>query len=204
MILWFRDIFRERTFIGEFRVFIQMGFKIGIVFFIFRELLFFVRIFWTYFHFLFIFSGELGFNWPLNSQKVNIFRIPLLNTLLLLSSGVTLTIRHINKTINKRLITIKFLKITIILGVVFLFFQLWEYSCLDFLIRDSRYGSIFFIGTGFHGLHVFIGLLILVFYHQQIRKTTWKRSFFDLARWYWHFVDIVWIFLYCEFYWWSF
>lgn len=204
ILFWFRDIMRERRFLGNFSLLTQLGFKVGILFFICREIIFFFRIFWTYFHYIFIFSGELGFTWPISFDKVNIFSIPLLNTLLLLTRGLTLTLSHNYKLLNNCFIISKFLNLTLILGATFILIQGYEYYCVDFLFRDSSYGSIFFLGTGFHGSHVFIGVLILVYCKYQSTLVTSKRTFFDLARWYWHFVDIIWIFLYCEFYWWNF
>ncbi len=203
--LWFRDLVRERYFKGRQNMLIQTCLKLGIIFFILREIFFFISFFWCYFHFIFIQRGELGFQWPSKGiTAVNYLRVPLLNSLLLLSSGVSLTISH--NLISLDLKSFNFyLGLTILLGLLFSYCQYWEYLILDFLWSDSSYGSIFFIGTGFHGLHVIIGSTILrvILIRDIIDHLLIDSIIFELGAWYWHFVDVIWIILFTEFYWWG-
>lgn len=201
--LWYRDLTREAIFVGRQNVLILVSIKLGIIFIIIREIFFFLSFFWTFFHFIFIYSGEIGFKWPsLNITRIDYLRIPLLNTLILLRRGLSLTLSHFLLLINKKHI-ITYLFVTIILGVLFTICQVWEYFILEFLWSDSCYGSIFYMGTGFHGVHVIIGFLflIIILIRRFFNKTNSLSNVFELSSWYWHFVDVVWIFLFSEFYW---
>ena len=134
--------------------------------------------------------------------------IPTINTLLLLSSGVTLTIAHHALIAGHRVRTIGFMWLTVLLGVTFLGFQAFEYvhaySELNLKLSSGVYGSTFFMLTGFHGFHVFVGMLMLLFITIRLMKGhfTPQRHFgFEGAAWYWHFVDVVWLGLYIVVYW---
>jgi cytochrome c oxidase subunit 3 len=134
--------------------------------------------------------------------------IPTINTLLLLSSGVTLTIAHHALIAGHRTRTIAFMWLTVLLGIVFLAFQGYEYAHayadLNLKLSSGVYGSTFFMLTGFHGFHVFIGMLMLLFITVRLMKGhfTPERHFgFEGAAWYWHFVDVVWLGLYIVVYW---
>ena len=136
------------------------------------------------------------------------FWLPTINTALLLSSGVTLTIAHHALRENKRSRTIAFMWMTVLLGVVFLFVQGYEYfhaySDLNLKMSSGVYGSTFYMLTGFHGFHVFIGMLMLLFITLRLQKghfTADKHFGFEGAAWYWHFVDVVWLGLYIMVYW---
>lgn len=185
----------------------QTSFKIGIILFIFSELLFFISFFWTYLHYILIFSCEIGLNWPgLNLSLTNPLRIPLFNTLILLFRGCILSVSHLAKIKDSKSMSVKFLIVTICLGLIFTSFQLYEYKALPLLWRDGSYGSIFYIGTGFHGSHVILGSIILVCrLLKLLAKPCYRNSvLFDNSAWYWHFVDMIWIILFCEFYWWPY
>jgi len=169
---------------------------------------FFFSFFWAFFHSSISPNIELGGIWPpYLINPFNPYQIPLLNTIILLSSGISVTWSHIrllNKTYNKTIIR---LTITIILGIYFSILQKIEYREATFNIRDSIYGSTFFILTGFHGAHVIIGtsflfLRLIRIYLGHFRKT--HHIIFEASAWYWHFVDIVWLFLYCLVYWWIY
>jgi len=141
-------------------------------------------------------------------QTVGPFWLPTINTALLLTSGVTLTIAHHALREGHRARTLAFMWITVILGVVFLVVQGYEYhhlySELNLKLTSGVYGSTFFMLTGFHGFHVFIGMLMLFFITLRLRKGhfTPERHFgFEGAAWYWHFVDVVWLGLYTLVYW---
>jgi len=134
--------------------------------------------------------------------------IPTLNTALLLSSGVTLTIAHHALLANQRAKTIAFMWVTVLLGITFLGFQAYEYhhayTELNLKLSSGIYGSTFFMLTGFHGFHVFVGMLMLLFITIRLMKGhfTPERHFgFEGAAWYWHFVDVVWLGLYLVVYW---
>lgn len=204
---WWRDVIRERTFQGFHTNKVYSGLKLGILLFIISEIFFFIRIFWCYFH-IFLSPGvEIGRNWPpKNIVSFNPYFIPLINTIILLSSGIRITWCHyslINKNKNNSVIRIL---ITIILGLIFSLFQYIEYLEASFTISDSVYGSIFFIATGFHGFHVLVGTIFLIINYFRILNNNYSSIHhfgFEAAAWYWHFVDVVWLFLYLLVYFWS-
>jgi len=141
-------------------------------------------------------------------QTMTPFWLPTINTALLLSSGVTLTIAHHALVENKRDTTIKFMWLTVLLGVVFLVVQGYEYYHayheMNLKLSSGVYGSTFFMLTGFHGFHVFLGMLMLLVITLRLQKGhfTAERHFgFEGAAWYWHFVDVVWLGLYVMIYW---
>ena len=132
--------------------------------------------------------------------------VPLLNTIILLSSGARITWSHQRILNNKLKQSIKSLLLTILIGIYFTILQKWEYSQAIFSISDSIYGSTFFIATGFHGIHVIIGTIFLLVCLIRIKKIHFSKYHhlgFESASWYWHFVDVVWLFLYIRIYWWG-
>jgi len=204
---WWRDITREGTFQGLHTNQVTIGLKLGIILFITSEVFFFISFFWTFFHSRLRTTIELGLTWPPTGIRVfNPFKIPLLNTIILLTSGISVTWAH-HRLINKNYSqTLQRLLITIILGVYFSLLQLLEYISASFNIADSIYGSIFFLATGFHGIHVLIGTLFLLtclIRHINFQFSSNHHFGFEAAAWYWHFVDIVWLFLYLSIYWWG-
>lgn len=204
--LWWSNVTTERLTLGDHPQRIQTLIKIGIMLFISSEILFFVSFFWTFLHYSLSPNIELGAIWPpLNINIINPFNVPLLNTLILLSSGVSITWAHHNLTANKT--PLLRIILTIILGIYFTYWQLIEYLHSSFSINDSSYGSIFFIATGFHGLHVLIGTLFnlvvtIRIYLGHLRAT--HHIGFELSAWYWHFVDVVWLYLFVLIYWWPY
>lgn len=204
---WWRDIVREGTFQGLHTNQVTIGLKLGIILFITSEVFFFISFFWTFFHSRLRTTIELGLTWPPTGIIVfNPFKIPLLNTIILLTSGISVTWAH-HRLINKNYTqTLQRLVITILLGIYFSLLQLLEYISAPFRIADSIYGSIFFLATGFHGIHVLIGtlfLLICLIRHINYQFSANHHFGFEAAAWYWHFVDIVWLFLYLSIYWWG-
>nr|UYR45762.1 cytochrome c oxidase subunit 3 [Merostenus sp.] len=204
---WWRDVVRESTYQGFHTNKVVQGLKMGMLLFIISEVLFFVSIFWCYFHMFLSPSIEIGSNWPpLNIKTFNPYSIPLLNTIILLSSGVSITYCHYSLLMNNYKNSFVSLMITVLLGLVFTMFQYYEYMEASFSIADSVYGSIFFMSTGFHGLHVLIGSLFLMVNLLRIYKLNYSSIHhmgFEAAAWYWHFVDVVWLFLYLLVYFWS-
>lgn len=205
---WWRDVTREATFQGYHTFKVYIGIRLGIILFIISEILFFFSFFWAYFHSSLAPNIDIGQLWPpIGIKPFNPFDIPLINTIILVSSGLTITWSHhslINKNLNERK---KSLLITIILGIYFTTLQFIEYLEAPFTIADSIYGSTFFIATGFHGLHVIIGTLFLIVCLLRINSLHFSPLHhfgFEAAAWYWHFVDVVWLFLYISIYWWRF
>jgi len=136
------------------------------------------------------------------------FWLPTINTALLLTSGVTLTIAHHALIANERAKTIFWMWITVLLGAIFLVVQGYEYfyaySSLNLKLSSGIFGSTFFMLTGFHGFHVFVGMLMLLFITLRLQKghfTPTRHFGFEGAAWYWHFVDVVWLGLYFLVYW---
>jgi len=204
---WWRDVIREGTFIGHHTSYVTTGLRWGIILFITSEVLFFFAFFWAFFHSSLSPTPELGCCWPPTGIKpLNPFRIPLLNTAVLLASGVTVTWAHHSLIEINRTNTIQALTLTVILGIYFTVLQAGEYIEASFSIADSVYGSTFFVATGFHGAHVLIGstfLLICLIRTINHQFSNNHHFGFEAAAWYWHFVDVVWICLYLCIYWWR-
>nr|YP_010890049.1 cytochrome c oxidase subunit III [Bargmannia lata]WJJ70061.1 cytochrome c oxidase subunit 3 [Bargmannia lata] len=205
MILWFKDIIRESTYQGLHTKSVLSGLKIGFILFIISEILLFFSFFWAFFHSSLSPSIEIGLLWPpLNIEALNPFSIPLLNTAILLSSGATVTWTHHCLLKGEKKNVLKALSLTISLGILFTLFQVFEYYEASFSISDSVYGAVFFIATGFHGFHVLIGTLFLGICLIRINFSHFTISHhfgFEAASWYWHFVDVVWLFLFICIYW---
>jgi len=204
---WWRDISRERTFQGLHTICVINGLKWGIILFIISEVFFFLSFFWRFFHISLSPNIELGINWPpIGINPFNPFQIPLLNTIILLSSGISVTWAHYRLIENNHSQRIASLFITIILGLYFTVLQAYEYIEAPFSIADSVYGASFFLATGFHGMHVLIGttfLIVCLIRHYNFHFSFNHHFGFEAAAWYWHFVDVVWLFLYISIYWWG-
>nr|AGN71134.1 cytochrome c oxidase subunit III [Cryptobatrachus sp. TNHC-GDC 451] len=207
MYQWWRDVTREGTFQGHHTTPVQTGLRFGMVLFITSEVFFFLGFFWAFYNASLSPPMETGECWPPTGiTPLNPLEVPLLNTAVLLASGVTVTWAHHSIMEGNRKEAIMSLFITIILGLYFTALQAMEYYETPFSIADGTYGSSFFVATGFHGLHVIIGSLFLL--TCLIRQTnyhfTTRHHFgFEAAAWYWHFVDVVWLFLYISIYWWG-
>ncbi|MDJ0893627.1 MAG: cytochrome c oxidase subunit 3 [Alphaproteobacteria bacterium] len=210
MVGWWRDVVREATFQGHHTPVVQLGHRYGMALFIASEVMFFVAFFWAFFNAsLFPFAdGIPGAGiWPPEGVTVfNPWSLPFLNTLILLTSGVTVTWAHHALQHGDRRGTLQGLALTILLGLAFTGVQGYEYLHAPFGFSDGIYPSTFFMATGFHGFHVIIGttFLIVCFFR------AWRGHFkpdhhfgFEAAAWYWHFVDVVWLFLFCCIYWWG-
>lgn len=207
MFVWWRDVVRESTFEGHHTIQVQYGLRYGVILFIVSEIMFFVAFFWAYFTSSLSPNIEVGGIWPpVGIQVFSPWEIPLVNTLILLLSGVTVTWAHHAIVAGYRSQAILGLSSTVGLGVFFTFLQGYEYIEAPFSIADGVYGSSFFMATGFHGAHVFIGTtFLLVCLIRLVRNhfTTGHHFGFEAAAWYWHFVDVVWLFLFVTIYWWG-
>nr|YP_010535446.1 cytochrome c oxidase subunit III [Ixodes rubicundus]UYB78124.1 cytochrome c oxidase subunit III [Ixodes rubicundus] len=205
---WWRDVSREASFQGWHSSNVILGLKLGMILFIVSEIFFFISFFWAFFHSSLSPNIEIGSMWPpKNILPFNPFEIPLLNTTILISSGISVSWTHhsiINKNYKE---AFNSLLITITLGLTFTILQGWEYYQAQFSMSDSIFGSTFFMTTGFHGIHVIIGTLFLIVSLIRINKNLISSSHhfgFEAAAWYWHFVDVVWLFLFTFMYWWIF
>nr|YP_010388416.1 cytochrome c oxidase subunit III [Calanus simillimus]UPP55818.1 cytochrome c oxidase subunit III [Calanus simillimus] len=207
MIQWWRDISREGAVQGLHTAIVELGLRWGMALFIVSEVFFFVSFFWAFFHSSLAPTVEVGSLWPPFGIKVfNPFQVPLLNTIVLISSGVSVTWSHHALMSGNYSQTTQSLAITVILGMYFTFLQGLEYYEASFTFADSVYGSTFFIATGFHGLHVLVGTLFLAVClnrHMNCEFSSSHHFGFEAAAWYWHFVDVVWLFLYLVIYWWG-
>jgi cytochrome c oxidase subunit 3 len=204
---WFRDITREGTFEGNHTSMVQLGLRMGMALFIISEVMFFFSFFWAFFHSSLSPAIEIGAIWP--PKDINIigpWGIPFLNTVILLSSGVSVTWAHHAIIENNRKQAIVSMYITLFLAQFFTLLQAYEYIAADFTISDSVYGSTFYLTTGFHGFLVFVGTYLLFLSTIRLIKyhfTSRNHFGFEAAAWYWHFVDVVWLFLFIMVYWWG-
>jgi len=206
IIVWWRDVIRE-SLVGFHTSKLEFSLRFGIVWFILSEVFFFVSFFWAFYDSRLAPSVEVGLSWPpIGIMPLSVYSVPLLNTVILLSSGVTVTWSHHALINNLYSSAVYSIVITVALGVYFLYMQYEEYSESSFSISDGIYGSTFFISTGFHGIHVMVGtsMLFYTLIHMLNAKLTFNHHFmFEASAWYWHFVDVVWLFLFISIYWWG-
>lgn len=207
MYVWWRDIVREATYEEHHTFVVQRGLRLGMILFIVSEIMFFFAFFWAFFHSSLAPVFNIGGVWPPKSIiAMNTYTIPLTNTLILLSSGATVTWAHHAIILNAKRHTIIALIYTVSLAALFTYFQGLEYVTAPFNISDGIYGSCFYMATGFHGFHVFAGTIALIvsFFRIVFNHSTNTHHFgFESAIWYWHFVDVVWLFLFINIYWWG-
>nr|BDQ43554.1 cytochrome c oxidase subunit 3 [Amynthas sp. CS029] len=207
MYQWWRDVVREGTYMGHHTNPVAIGLRWGMILFIASEVMFFFAFFWAFFHSSLAPTPEIGCSWPPTGiSPLNPFSVPLLNTAVLLASGVTVTWAHHSLMDAKRTDAIQALTVTVTLGAYFTVLQAGEYLAAPFTIADSVYGTTFFVATGFHGLHVLIGssFLLICLLRTLLHHFSNGHHFgFEAAAWYWHFVDVVWICLYLCIYWWG-
>merc|ERR1711893_568355 len=160
--LWWRDIIRERTYIGHHTSYVARGLRLGMLLFLLSEAMFFFRFFWAFFHSALSPTPEVGCTWPpVGIEPIDPLAVPLVNTAILLGSGVTVTWAHHGLLAGNREEALKGLAMTVFLGYMFTRLQLQEYYDAPFTIADGIYGSCFYLITGFHGLHVIIGTVFL-------------------------------------------
>jgi cytochrome c oxidase subunit 3 len=206
-ITWWRDVCRESTYMCLHTFEVIAGLGSGILLFIFSEVIFFSRFFWSFFNNSLCTEIQSGLSWPpVGLDVLDTFSVPLLNTVILLSSRVTVTWCHHSVVVGYFYESILGLLFTLVLGVLFTLLQVLEYFETSYTISYGNYGSIFFIATGFHGFHVLVGsLFLLVGFVRLIlgQLSTTQHIRLECAIWYWHFVDVVWVFLYFIVYWWG-
>ncbi len=207
MFYWWRDVIREGTYEGHHTLLVQRGLRYGVLLFILSEVLFFGAFFWAFFHSSLSPTVDIGAVWPPKGIEVlDPWSIPFLNTLLLLSSGGSVTWAHHALLAGNRQETLIAFVITILLALIFTGFQAYEYMEAPFTISDGIYGSTFYMATGFHGFHVIIGTIFLTvtcarYWHGELTK--YHHFGFEAAAWYWHMVDVIWLFLFVAVYYWG-
>jgi len=204
---WWVDVTRESTYTRFHTICVQKNLLLSMIWFIISEVFFFFRFFWTFGHSSVDPVTDLGIMWPPAGVVVlNPVAVPLLNTLVLLSSGFLVTWAHYSLLLRNFSGSIKGMIGTISLGVFFTVLQVSEYFESGFNITDSVYGSIFFLATRFHGFHVLVRSIFLIVSTLRLLKGHFTISHhvrLECAIWYWHFVDVVWIFLYMCIYLWG-
>jgi len=196
---WWRDLIREGTYLKNHTSKVLAGLRLGFILFIVSEVMFFFSFFWAYFHSSLSPNIEIGSQWPPYALEVISLKLPIVNTLILLTSGATITCAHLAIIRNKKEIAIESLLVTVILALIFTAIQVYEYRNAPFSISDGVYGTVFYLLTGFHGLHVIIGTtFIIVQLIREIKEHFTPNSHlgFEAAAWYWHFVDVVWLLLF--------
>jgi cytochrome c oxidase subunit 3 len=210
MFLWWRDVLKESATPGLHTPVVRLGLRYGMVLFIASEVMFFVAFFWAYFHFALFpehVSGAEPAIWPPKGiYTFDPFGLPFLNTMILLLSGTSVTWAHHALLRNDRKALILGLALTVGLGIAFTGFQIKEYAIAPFTFTGGIYPSTFFLATGFHGFHVFVGtcfLLVCLIRAMRGAFTPERHFGFEAAAWYWHFVDVVWLFLFVFIYWWG-
>ena len=208
---WWRDVIQEAEHDGYHKPIVQLGMRYGMALFICSEVMFFAAFFWAFFNSS-LAPKEMPYDvpggvWPPEGVVTfNVFELPFLNTLILLLSGVTVTWAHHALIAGNRKNLILGLGITIALGIAFTTLQAVEYAHAGFTFSGGIYGSTFFMATGFHGFHVIVGTIFLTVCFFRARAGHFKPAHhfgFEAAAWYWHFVDVVWLFLFICVYWWG-
>jgi len=205
---WWRDVVDEGERRGDHTPPVAHGLRLGMVLFIASEVMFFFAFFWAYFNSSVPFlSFAANTQWPPEGiEPLHTWTLPFVNTLILLTSGATVTVAHhaIREGNHKK--TAIWLFFTVALGALFLSLQAYEYGQAAFKLTDGIYPSTFYLATGFHGFHVFVGTIFLLVCFFRARSGHFKADQhvgFEAAAWYWHFVDVVWLFLFIWIYWWG-
>ena len=214
MFSWWVDVIKE-AHAGDHTPIVQLHLRYGMILFIASEVMFFVAWFWAYFD-ASLFTGEhiqfaraefTGGHWPPKGiETFDPWHLPLLNTLILLTSGTTVTWAHYALIQGDRKGLKQGLWLTVILGILFTLCQAYEYSHAAFAFKGNIYGATFFMATGFHGFHVIIGTIFLAICLWRVYLGHFKPDQhlgFEFAAWYWHFVDVVWLFLFASIYVWG-
>jgi cytochrome c oxidase subunit III len=202
---WFWEVIKEAEYRGFHNPVVQVSMRYGMVLFIASEVMFFVAWFWAYFNAALFPTVQIEGQWPPPGvQTFDTWDLPFLNTLILLTSGITVTWAHHALREGNRKHFLQGLLLTIFLGICFTAVQAIEYSHAAFGFTDGIYSSTFYMATGFHGF--LVGTIFLIVCYLRGRAGHFKPEHhfgFEAAAWYWHFVDVVWLFLFVSIYWWG-
>ena len=206
MFVWWRDVVNEAE-AGDHTTVVQLGLRYGMVLFIASEVMFFLAWFWAYYPSALYPAVAAGGVWPPDGiETFKTWDLPFINTLILLTSGTTVTWAHHAMLENDRKGLVNGLIATVFLGFIFSCFQAYEYHHATFTLDGGIYGSTFYMSTGFHGFHVIVGtvfLAVCLFRSMRGHSTPQHHFGFEAAAWYWHFVDVVWLFLFAAIYIWG-
>ncbi len=205
---WWRDVVAEANSGVDHTPTVRHGLRLGMVLFIASEVMFFFAFFWAFFDATVEAISRTAHEiWPpAGVVPLDTWTLPFINTLILLTSGATVTYAHHKLQKGDHKGTATGLLLTIILGATFTGLQAYEYVHATFGFTDGIYSSTFYLATGFHGFHVIVGTLFLIVCYLRVRKghfTPEQHVGFEAAAWYWHFVDVVWLFLFTVVYWWG-
>jgi heme/copper-type cytochrome/quinol oxidase subunit 3 len=209
LFVWFKDVTRESSAEGFHTFAVQLSFNYGMLLFIFSEVMFFFAFFWGFFWLSFAPSIELNLTWPptdFDNLAFEPFSIPLLNTIILLLSGVTITLAHLFIKDGSLKGAQIYIILTLLLAELFIMVQSFEYFSSSYDISDGGYATTFFLCTGFHGFHVIVGSIFIGVMAYRLFTSNFSRKHhfgFEAAAWYWHFVDVVWLFLFLMVYYWG-
>lgn len=207
MFGWWRDVVKEAVVEKAHSPITKVGFRFGMALFIASEVMFFAAFFWSFFYSSLFPNVHIGSVWPpTNIHIVDPFDLPFLMTMILLLSGCTVTWAHHAIVEGDKKQAVLALGLTVLLGFAFLGFQIYEYAHAHFAFTDGIYASTFYMATGFHGFHVFVGAVFLLVCWIRAMKghfTPESHFGFEAAAWYWHFVDVVWLFLFIAIYCWG-
>ena len=203
---WWSDVITESK-VGDHTPVVTIGLRYAVIMFITSEVMFFVAWFWAYFNASLFPTEAVGGTWPPPDIKTfDPWDIPLINTLILLLSGTTATWAHHAMIENDRKGLVNGLIATVFLGFLFSCFQAYEYHHATFTMDGNIYGATFYMATGFHGFHVIVGTIFLavcLFRCMRGHSNPEHHFGFEAAAWYWHFVDVVWLFLFAAIYIWG-
>lgn len=207
MFFWWKDIIFETVKEKAHTPVSELGMRYGMILFILSEIMFFVAFFWAFFAGALYPTEGIGHLWPPEGTHiVPPFDLPLLMTMILLLSGSAITWAHHEILRGNNETAARAIKYTVILGFIFLGFQIYEYAVIGMGFGENYYTSVFYMATGFHGFHVFVGAVFLwvIYFRTKAGHFTADKHFgFEAAAWYWHFVDVVWLFLYVAVYIWG-
>lgn len=214
MYVWWRDVVREAKQDHSHTNEVQHGLRVGMALFIASEVMFFFAFFFAYFSSSIwpttlitdLFNATEGVWPPKGTVTFDPFHLPFLNTLILLLSGTTVTWAHHALLTNNKKDLEAGLLATVLLGLAFSALQVVEYAHAPFGFKDGKFASLFYLTTGFHGFHVFVGTIFLAVCYFRAKKNEFTEKHhlgFEFAAWYWHFVDVVWLFLFVFVYWWG-
>jgi len=207
---WGRELVREATHEGYHTLNVVTGLKYGMLLFLASEAMLFFPFFWAFFHASLSPAVTIGGIWPPEGirleETLDAFMLPLVNTVVLLTSGVALVAAHRAILAGCRPVVLNGLYIAISLGILFSWLQYLEYGLAHYTINDGLYGSTFFMLTGLHGFHVLVGTCLLLIAYWRAVQNHFSRqhhALFEFAAWYWHFVDVVWLFVFAFVYCWG-
>lgn len=211
---WWKQVVHEGMVDKAHNATVRTGLRLGMLLFIVSEVMFFFAFFFSFFKSVLMTPGILDGVWvvakgvwpPKGIETLSPWELPFLNTLILLLSGTTVTWAHYALMAGDRKGLERGLLITVLLGLTFTMLQAYEYSHATFAFKGGVYPSNFYMATGFHGFHVMVGTIFLLICYLRARKGQFTKTNhlgFEFAAWYWHFVDVVWLFLFVVVYWWG-